>query len=150
MTRREQIPPPAIYLVGFLVGVALQVAFPVGGLPAALALPAAGLGVVAWLVLDGAAMLRFRRARTSPAPTKPTTKLVTSGPYRVTRNPMYLGMAALYVGMALGVGTIWSLALLPVVLAGIHYDVIPREERHLQARFGAEYRSYCKRVRRWL
>jgi protein-S-isoprenylcysteine O-methyltransferase Ste14 len=52
--------------------------------------------------------------------------------------------------MALGVGTLWSLALLPVVLAGIHYDVIPQEERHLQARFGAEYRSYCKRVRRWL
>jgi len=144
------MPPPVIYAAGFLAGVALEVAFPVGGLPLALAVPLGILGFIAWLALDGAAMLRFRSARTSPNPTRPTTALVTSGPYRFTRNPMYLGMAALYAGLALALGAIWSLALLPAVIAVVDRKVIPGEERRLEAKFGGQYAAYRERVNRWL
>ena len=83
-------------------------------------------------------------------PMKPTTALVTSGPYRVTRNPMYVGMAFLYAGLALSLGVIWALALLPAVLLMVDRLVIAREERYLEAKFGEEYRDYKRRVRRWL
>jgi protein-S-isoprenylcysteine O-methyltransferase Ste14 len=145
-----RVPPPVIYVVGFLVGGALELAFPVGALPFAVALLAGLVGGGLWLALDGSAMLRFRRARTSMVPMKPTTALVTSGPYRVTRNPMYVGMAFLYAGLALSLGVIWALALLPAVLLMVDRLVIAREERYLEAKFGEEYRDYKRRVRRWL
>ncbi|MGH2982213.1 MAG: methyltransferase family protein [Solirubrobacterales bacterium] len=145
-----RIPPPLIYIAGFALGIGLEAAFPISGLPSALALLAGLAGGAIWLVLDGAAMLRFHRARTSMVPVKPTTALVVSGPYRLTRNPMYVGMAFLYAGLALALGMIWSLALLPVVLLIVDRQVIAREERYLEAKFGDEYREYKKRVRRWL
>ncbi len=80
----------------------------------------------------------------------PSSALVTSGPYRFTRNPMYLGMASLYAGIALAFGLLWSLALLLVVLVVIDRGVIAREERYLERRFGDEYRLYKQQVRRWL
>jgi protein-S-isoprenylcysteine O-methyltransferase Ste14 len=144
------IPPPLIYVAGFLVGVVLELLFPIAALPLALALAAAVIGVVVWLVLDGAAMLHFRRAHTSMIPMKPTTALVTTGPYRLTRNPMYVGMAVLYAALALAVGVIWALAVLPLVLFAVDRLVIAREEPYLERKFGAEYVRYKQRVRRWL
>jgi protein-S-isoprenylcysteine O-methyltransferase Ste14 len=145
-----RIPPPLIYVAGFLGGVALELAFPIGALPLVLAVVAGLVGVSLWLALDGSAMLRFRRAGTSMVPMRPTTALVTSGPYRITRNPMYVGMAFLYVGLALSLGVIWALGLLPVVLLVVDRLVIAREERYLNAKFGEEYREYKRRVHRWL
>jgi protein-S-isoprenylcysteine O-methyltransferase Ste14 len=145
-----RIPPPVIYIAGFLGGIALEAAFPIAGLPSTVALVAGFVGVAIWLALDGSAMLLFLRAKTSMVPMKPTAALVTSGPYRVTRNPMYLGMAFLYVGLALLLGEIWSLAFLPVVLFVVDRQVIAREERYLEAKFGEAYREYKSRVRRWL
>lgn len=145
-----RVPPPLVYVAGFLVGLALEVVVPVGALPLVVALPAGLLGAGLWLALDGSAMSLFRRAGTSMVPMKPTTALVTSGPYRMTRNPMYVGMACLYVGLALALGVIWALALLPVVLVAVDRLVIAREERYLGAKFGDEYREYKRRVRRWL
>lgn len=145
-----RIPPPVIYIAGFLGGVALEIAFPVSGLPLALALVAGLIGVAIWLSLDGSAMLLFQRAGTGIVPMKPTTALVTSGPYRITRNPMYVGMAFLYVALALALGVIWSLAFLPLVLLIVDRQVIVREERYLEAKFGEQYREYKRRVRRWL
>jgi protein-S-isoprenylcysteine O-methyltransferase Ste14 len=81
---------------------------------------------------------------------RPTTALVTSGPYRLTRNPMYLGMAFLYAGLALSFGVTWSLAFLPLVLLAVDRLAILREEHYLEAKFGEEYRRYKARVRRWL
>lgn len=129
---------------------ALELAFPIGALPLALALLGGLIGGALWLALDGRAMLRFRRAGTSIAPTKPTTALVTSGPYRLTRNPMYVGMACLYAGLALALGVIWALAVLPLVLLAVDRLVIVREERYLEGKFGEEYREYMRRARRWL
>jgi protein-S-isoprenylcysteine O-methyltransferase Ste14 len=145
-----RIPPPLIYIAGFLVGVALEVAYPIEALPLALALIAALIGIVIWLALDGAAMLHFRRARTSMVPMKPSTALVTSGPYRITRNPMYVGMAVLYAALALAFGVIWALAVLPLVILAVDRLVIAREEPYLERKFSDQYRQYRGRVRRWL
>jgi protein-S-isoprenylcysteine O-methyltransferase Ste14 len=149
-TSGVRIPPPLIYIGGFLVGVGLEAAFPIPDLPTALALTALLVGVAIWFALDGAAMMRFRLAKTSMIPMKPTTALVVSGPYRITRNPMYVGMAFFYAGLALGLGMIWSLILLPLVLLVVDRQVIAREERYLEAKFGEDYRDYKKHVRRWL
>jgi protein-S-isoprenylcysteine O-methyltransferase Ste14 len=145
-----KVPPPLFYIAGFLGGVALELAFPIDGPPLALALAVAFVGVVIWLVLDGAAMLHFQRARTSMVPMKPTTALVTSGPYRFTRNPMYLGMVVLYAALALSLGVIWAMAFLPLVIFAVDRLVIAREEPYLEAKFGEQYRQYKGRVRRWL
>jgi protein-S-isoprenylcysteine O-methyltransferase Ste14 len=145
-----RIPPPLFYVGGFLAGVALELLFPVAALPRVLAVLAGVVGGGLWLALDGSAMLLFRRARTSVVPMRPTTALVTSGPYRFTRNPMYAGMAVLYVALALAFGVIWALPLLPAVIYLVDRLVIAREERYLEAKFGDEYREYKGRVRRWL
>lgn len=144
------IPPPLYYVAGFLIGVVLELAIGVDGFPTAVAIVGGALGVTIWLALDGAAMIRFRAAGTSMVPDAPTTALVCSGPYRLTRNPMYVGMAALYAGLALATGVVLALALLPVVLVAVDRLVIAREERFLIRHFGDEYRAYQSRVRRWI
>ena len=111
---------------------------------------AASLVLAVLLALDTTAMVRFVRNRTPVNPTRPATRLVTDGPYRFTRNPMYLGMAGAYIGIAVATGVLWALALLPVVVILMDRLVIPREERHLAQTFGEEYERYRGRVRRWL
>jgi protein-S-isoprenylcysteine O-methyltransferase Ste14 len=143
-------PPPLFFVIGFLVGVGLELLWPIPGLPTLPALLIAAAGGALWLYLDGAASFSFRRAGTSIIPFKPTTALVTSGPYRVTRNPMYVGMAALHIALAVAFGVIWALIVLPLVLIAVDRLVIAREERYLERKFGAEYTAYGQRVRRWL
>jgi protein-S-isoprenylcysteine O-methyltransferase Ste14 len=145
-----RVPPPLYYVAGFLVGVALELIFPTNWPPFGIRLAATLLAGGAWLALDGAAMVSFRRAGTSMVPMNPTTALVTSGPYRFTRNPMYLGMAFLYVAFAFAFGVIWALAFLPPVLVIVDRLVIAREEPYLEREFGQAYRDYKARVRRWL
>jgi protein-S-isoprenylcysteine O-methyltransferase Ste14 len=95
-------------------------------------------------------MLFFRRAGTSMVPFNPTTVLVTTGPYRFSRNPMYLGMAFLYIALALAFGVIWALIVLPLVIAAVDQLVISLEEGYLVRKFGQPYCDYMARVRRWL
>ncbi|MFN4088918.1 MAG: methyltransferase family protein [Alphaproteobacteria bacterium] len=102
------------------------------------------------LVLLAGALAGFRRAGTHPAPWRPSTAVVTGGVYRVTRNPMYLGMAALHAGLALLLDAPAALLLLVPAVLAIHFGVILREERYLEATFGEPYRAYRARVRRWL
>jgi protein-S-isoprenylcysteine O-methyltransferase Ste14 len=97
-----------------------------------------------------AAVRTFRRAGTSPLLGTPTTTLVTSGPYRFSRNPIYIGYTLLYLGISFWANTLWPVVLLPVVLGVMHRAVITREEAYLQGRFGDAYSSYCQQVRRWL
>lgn len=149
-TSGVRFPPPLIYVAGFLVGVGLGLAFPIGALPLPLAIAAGAVGVGVWLWLDVTAMRRFQRARTSMVPMRPSTALVTSGPYRFTRNPMYLGMASLHLGLALAFGVIWAAAVLPLVLLAVDRLVIAREEPYLERKFGDEYRAYRRHVRRWI
>jgi protein-S-isoprenylcysteine O-methyltransferase Ste14 len=145
-----RVPPPLYYVVAFLVGVALELMFPTSWPPLGVRIAAAVLAGGAWLALDGAATVFFRRAGTSMVPMNPTTALVSSGPYRFTRNPMYLGMVFLYIAFAFGFGVIWALVFLPAVVVIVDRFVIAREEPYLERKFGQAYRDYRSRVRRWL
>jgi len=143
-------PPPLIFLAGLVVGFAVEALLPGVDLPAWLEWGVGGLLVVAGLGLLLWFNTSFSRKGTAVEPWKPTTAIVTTGPYRFTRNPAYLGMALTYVGIALLSSAVWVLLPLPLVLAVIDRGVIAREERYLQRKFGEEYLSYKRTVRRWV
>ena len=144
------LPPPLIYVAGLLLGWVIDLVWPTSGPPWPVAVTVAVLGTLAWLWLDGSAAMRFKRAGTAVIPFKPSTALVVDGPYRFTRNPIYLGMAALYVGLAVLLGLMWALLLLPVVIVAVDRLVIAREEPYLERKFGTDYVEYKRRVRRWI
>jgi protein-S-isoprenylcysteine O-methyltransferase Ste14 len=144
--------PPLIYAALFSVGYTADRLAPMRlfvDVPPAVRLVGWGLVALAVLVGASAAALLFR-AGTTPDPRRPTTALVAHGPYRFTRNPMYLGLALLYLGLALLVNSAWPLALFPVAIMLVERWVIAREEAYLERVFGDVYRAYKARVRRWL
>ena len=95
-------------------------------------------------------MITFWRARTAIIPHRPASRLVRHGPYRFTRNPMYVALTALYVGLALLFNVAWPLVVLPVVLWLLWHVVIRHEERYLLFAFGGDYAAFTREVRRWL
>jgi protein-S-isoprenylcysteine O-methyltransferase Ste14 len=103
-----------------------------------------GVGLGAW------GMITFRRAHTAIVPLYPASRIVTSGPYRFTRNPMYTGLTLAYVGLSLYMNSGWPLLALPIVLALLVRLVVRREEAYLRSAFPDEYVAYQARVRRWL
>ena len=112
-----------------------------------------GVGIGIALVgagLIAAALLQFRKAGNDPEPWKPDAAFVAQGLYRFSRNPMYLGMALLHLGIALALDSLGALLTWPVASVLIDRLVIAREERHLARRFGPEYQEYRRNVRRWL
>ena len=148
-----RFPPPLIYL-GFLIGgIWAGRAF---GLPG-LGLDASARDLFGWIVaafgilvgpVAGAGL--FYRLRTAIIPIKPANRLVTLGIYRWTRNPMYLGLALIYAGIAILCDSLFALLLLIPVLIIIQRYVIAREEAYLERTFGDEYEAYRARVRRWI
>jgi protein-S-isoprenylcysteine O-methyltransferase Ste14 len=143
-------PPPLIYLGGLAIGFGLEALLPGGTLPDALRWVLGGAALVAGIALQTTFMVAFTRRGTAIEPWKPTTAIVTTGPYRLTRNPAYLGMAIIYVGIALLADAPWALVPLPFVLAVIDRGVIAREERYLERKFGQEYLDFKSRRRRWI
>lgn len=146
-----RVPPPLYYASGLAAG------WLIGRLvPIPFELPASASNWIAAVLLIVAAALGalpislFVRARTSFLPHRPANSLVIEGPYRFTRNPMYVGMGFLYAGLATLFQWWWALILLPAVLWAIDRIVISREEAYLRRRFGSDYERYCTRVRRWL
>ncbi len=144
-------PPPFVYLGMLLLGLALDRILPWSvGLTEIGRYGGGGLLIVAAATLLLAASGRFRKAGTDVKPWKSTSAIVAEGVYAFTRNPMYLGMALFYAGLALVFSSVGAVMLLPVLLFIIRSQVIAREERYLEAKFGDEYRTYKTRVRRWL
>jgi protein-S-isoprenylcysteine O-methyltransferase Ste14 len=143
-------PPPLIFLAGLAIGFALEALLPGSSVPGAVRWILGGLLLLAGLTLLASFNTLFNRHDTAVEPWKPTTAIVTTGPYRFTRNPAYLGMALVYVGIALLASALWVLLPLPVVLAVIDNGVIKREERYLERKFGDEYVAYRRGVRRWI
>jgi protein-S-isoprenylcysteine O-methyltransferase Ste14 len=92
----------------------------------------------------------MQNAHTNVNPTRPVTAIVTEGPFRFTRNPLYLGFTLFYTGVTLLVNSLWMVLLLPFVLFLMTFSVIEREERYLERKFGEQYLAYKRRVRRWL
>jgi protein-S-isoprenylcysteine O-methyltransferase Ste14 len=147
-----RFPPPLLYVAGLAAGWALERGHPLritAGSSAARQLAAAGFAL-GYLALFLGAYTAFRRARTTIVPNRPAAAVVTAGPYRWTRNPMYVSLICLYAAGALWLNTWWALALLPLVVLVVDRAVIAREERYLAAAFPTEYQSYRARVRRWL
>jgi protein-S-isoprenylcysteine O-methyltransferase Ste14 len=150
-----RFPPPFLYLLGLGIAWLLETRVArirlVGGTASTAPLETAGLAIMlAGFVLMLWGLLTFARVRTGILPIRSATQVVTHGPYRFSRNPMYTGMALAYLGGALSVNSGWSLLLLPFVMLGIYQLVIKREERYLSSAFPAEYGDYKKKVRRWL
>ncbi|HEU4570043.1 MAG TPA: isoprenylcysteine carboxylmethyltransferase family protein [Gemmatimonadales bacterium] len=146
---RVAAPPPLLYGVPLLAGLAAEHFHPAPFLPPRLTAPL-GLGLVLVGMIGFAAIAAFRRAHTSPNPWRPSAALVTGGPYRLTRNPMYVGLTALSLGVTCWVNSWWPLLPLPVVLVVMDLGVIRREEAYLERTFGEAYRTYRASVRRWV
>lgn len=142
--------PPILYLGTLIAGGLFDLVLPVPLPEFAFRLPAAGMLLAMGLILVAACFLRFKAAGTNVPTWMPTTALVTSGPYRFSRNPIYLGLTLIYLGLALGYGSLWPIVLLAPLLIVMRYGVIGREERYLEAKFGDAYRAYCSSVRRWI
>ncbi|MBB4130985.1 MULTISPECIES: isoprenylcysteine carboxylmethyltransferase family protein [unclassified Xanthomonas] len=109
-------------------------------------------GVIAslGLALAVSCFILFARRRTTIMPSGHPSRLVLDGPYRFTRNPMYLALVLSYVGLCLQLGLLWAVAVLPLPWLALQLYVIPFEEARLRTEFGRHYNDYCLRVRRWL
>jgi protein-S-isoprenylcysteine O-methyltransferase Ste14 len=143
-------PPPLIYGVALLAGFGLEAVLPSPDIPDAVAW-AVGLALlVGGGLLAGSFISAFRRARTPVDLRSPTTSLVTTGPYRISRNPGYLGLALAYAGIAMLAEAPWAFATLVPALVVVDRMVIAREERYLERLFGEDYLRYKARTRRWL
>lgn len=145
-----RIPPPLYYAAAFAAGLAANrvVALPLGGRPATSV--AGALVTALGLGLALAAVAAVIRNRTTIVPHHHVATLLTSGPYRLSRNPMYAGLAIAYVGLASLCGSWWPLALWPLAILAVHHLVIRPEEEYLTQRFGHTHTAYRSRVRRWL
>ena len=147
-----RFPPPFVFLGVLALGLLTD---QVSWLPLSLPLGEKLEKTLSWLALvAGAGIILtalglFRKAGTDSKPWKASSALVTDGVYRWTRNPMYLGMALIYAGIAIRADSVVTLLLLAPVIYVIQREVILREEAYMESRFGAAYRDYCARVRRW-
>ena len=142
--------PPLIFGLPWLAGLGLHLVFPEPVLPDRAAhVSGAGLIVLA-VALAVWGRRAMARADTDPNPMHPATALVVDGPFRYSRNPLYVSLTVFYVGLALALNTLWPLVLLPFVAIVIERGVVEREERYLERKFGEAYREYRGRVRRWV
>jgi len=148
-----RIPVPWVFILVYLAGVAVQLVLPI-------AIPSPGLAWVmrvtgfvfigVGIAVAFSALGIFRKTKTTTVPHETPSTLVISGPYRFTRNPMYVGLTLVYLGVAGTRLEIWPVIVLPVLLAYINFVVIPVEEQNLRGVFGDAYQQYGARVGRWL
>ena len=142
--------PPLVYLSSVVAGTVLDVVWPLPFFPRVLALPVGSSLVVIAMALFSYSVRQLRAAGTPVPGNRPTIVIVRTGPYRFSRNPIYLAFSVLQVGIAIWVNSLWLIATLIAAVALMALVVIPREERYLEGRFGAEYLEYRAAVRRWL
>jgi len=151
---RVRVFPPGVPLITILLGQVLQRFWPIGQsleLPALLRYGVGGLVVAAAILGLGLRAVRTMRATGQDEnPWKPTPSLIESGPYRFTRNPMYLQVLIVCVGFALLLRNPWILILTPLAAWILQRFAILPEEAYLERRFGEEYLAYRRRVRRWI
>ncbi|GAH03937.1 unnamed protein product [marine sediment metagenome] len=139
------VPIPVQYLLGLMIGAIFQLVLKQGnftpswvGILIGLPLILLGIGLSVWSVIQA-----------GETDVDTPTKLITDGPYSLSRNPMYVAWTLLYLGIGLAANSLWIVALLPLVAAFTHFVDVRKEERFLEKKFGDEYLSYKKRVRRY-
>jgi protein-S-isoprenylcysteine O-methyltransferase Ste14 len=143
-------PPPLLYGSAFVLVLVFRWFWPIpisghaGALWLGLALLVLGVGIAAWGIRT------MQAAGTNVNPGLPTTVIVASGPFRFSRNPLYLALTLLHLGLTLAFNTWWGIVVLVPVLIIMHRGVVLREERYLEQKFGESYRQYLSTVRRYL
>ena len=143
-------PPPLIYAGALAIGLLANRLYPIAFLPRGLSRVLGWPLIVGGPVVGSLGLREMKRADTNVDPREPTTAIVTGGPYRFTRNPLYLSMTLIYGGITALANALPAALLLPVVLHIMRRGVIEREESYLERKFGDEYLDYKARVRRWI
>jgi len=149
-TVRFRLWPPVAIGVPLLVGWLLTTSWSDPVELGAWRVPVGWALVLAFFLWNGWALWLFARHRTGLLPGQATETLIEEGPYRISRNPLYVGLLALYLGLALLAPTVWALVLFPVAVLLVYWGAIRPEEQFLHKRFGGAYDDYARRVRRWL
>jgi protein-S-isoprenylcysteine O-methyltransferase Ste14 len=144
------IRPPFVYLVAITLGLLLHFVWPVQFVSRAVGVPLGSIAVLTAVALFLSAVRALRSAGTPVPGNRPTTTIVRTGPYRYSRNPIYLAFSLFQLGIAFWVNSLWLLITLIPAVALMSLVVIPREERYLEARFPSDYLPYKGSVRRWL
>jgi protein-S-isoprenylcysteine O-methyltransferase Ste14 len=142
--------PPALYAITLLLGLVLSSIVPISFLPHPVSLPLAVLALIGAGWISTSAFRTMNRAQTAIDPAKPTTAIVSDGVFRLSRNPLYLSLTLLYIGISLLFSAVWALLLLLPLLIIVQIGVIQREESYLERKFGDKYLRYKAQVRRWI
>ena len=142
--------PPFLFATAIASGIVLHVAWPWSLMLRAVRWPMGVMLSMAGVALFVAAIRTFEAAGTPVPGNRSATAVVRSGPYRFSRNPIYVAFALIHLGVAASFGSWWLLLTLAVSIGVIATSIVPREERYLEARFGSIYRAYKSSVRRWL
>lgn len=149
---RVRFPPPLVFLLGILAGVALHYLVLPASVPldhVVTAIVGTVIGLTGFAVVISARIL-FSRTGQNPIPWKPTPELILQGPYRYTRNPMYVGVTILQVGIGVSFNNLWIAALALPALTIVHFIAVLPEEKYLTEKFGEPYKAYLTRVRRYV
>jgi protein-S-isoprenylcysteine O-methyltransferase Ste14 len=147
-----RFPPPLVFLFGILLGLVFDSVVMPAPVPVRRAVSVTGglLLLAAGLSLIASARALFVRTGQSPIPWKPTPSLIGQGPYRYTRNPMYVGITLVEVGFGVAVNNLWIAVFAVPALVIVHFMAVIPEERYLTEKFGEPYRRYLAEVRRYL
>lgn len=141
--------PPIVYLISILSGFALHAVWPLRVVPHAIA-PLGGLLTLVAVLLFVLSVRQFRRAGTPIRTRKPVTTILTTGPYRFSRNPIYLSFTLLQLGLGISANSAWVVGTLIPTLVLMSSGVIGREELYMAEKFGDDYLRYRASVRRWI
>jgi protein-S-isoprenylcysteine O-methyltransferase Ste14 len=144
-----RVRPPLVYGASIVIGLLLEFGWPRPFLPRILAAPLGSFLVVVAVIIFAYSIRTFRAAGTPVPGNQPSIVIVRTGPYRFSRNPIYLAFSLLQLGIAIWVNSVWLIATLLAAVALMAFVVIPREERYLERKFGADYLDYKRSVRRW-
>lgn len=146
-----RFPPPLVYLAFILLGVGIRYAMPLPDPADGFIMRAAGIAIILaglWLIVE--AWKLFKRTGQDPAPWTPSPEMLLSGPYRFTRNPMYVGLTCMQVGLGLALNNLWISALAAFSLLIVHFIAVVPEEKYLSEKFGESYTAYLIKVRRYI
>lgn len=143
-------PPPRIYLGGLTIGIILHLIKPISLLPQNLSLPIGVVFILVGVILVVTSFQVLRNANTNIDVREPVMDIVTSGPYRFSRNPIYLAMTILFIGIGILVNSLWILIILVPIIFVMEFGVIAREEKYLARKFGDKYTRYKTQVRKWI
>lgn len=144
------VKPPLLVLGALAAAFVVDALWPAAVLPRAVQVPIGIALFVAGGCLAGWAMHTFRRAGTNIPTWRPTLAIATTGPYRFTRNPIYIAMCVAFLGIAILGDSLWAVAAVVPVALVLHFGVVRREETYLEGKFGEDYRRYRAATRRWV